>query len=146
MDNSPICVDASLVVRLLASGEAESPAVQLWREWHASGRPLIAPTLLYYEVSNALRRYAAQGELLPEEAAEALEAALSLGITLYGDADLHRRALELAGRFSLSATYDAHYLALAERLGAAFWTADRRLTRMIQATLPWVHLLGEALP
>jgi len=96
---------------------------------------------LYYEVSNALRRYAAQGELLPEEAAEALEAALSLGITLYGDADLHRRALELAGRFSLSATYDAHYLALAERLGAAFWTADRRLTRMVQAALPWVHLL-----
>ena len=141
MDNSPICVDASLVVRLLASGEPESPAVRLWQEWHASGRPLIASTLLYYEVSNALRRYAAQGELLPEEAAEALEAALGLGIILHGDADLHRRALELAGRFSLSAAYDAHYLALAERLGAAFWTADRRLTQTVQAALSWVHLL-----
>jgi hypothetical protein len=79
MDNSPICVDASLVMRLLASGKAESPAVQLWREWHTSERPLIAPTLLYYEVSNALRRYVAQRELLPEEAAEALEAALRPG-------------------------------------------------------------------
>ena len=141
MHSSPICVDASLVVRLLASGAPESPVVQLWREWHASRHPLVAPTLLYYEVSNALRRYAAQGELLPEEAAEALEAALRLGIVLYGDADLHQRALELAARFSLPATYDAHYLALAERLGAEFWTADRRLTQAVQATLPWVKLL-----
>ncbi len=141
MDSSPICVDASLVIRLLASGAPESPVVQWWREWHESGHPLVAPTLLYYEVSNALRRYITRGELLPDEAAEALEATLRLGIILYGDADLHRRALELARRFSLSTTYDAHYLALAERLGAEFWTADRRLTGAVQATLPWVKLL-----
>lgn len=36
-------------------------------------------------------------------------------------------ALDLAERLSLSATYDAHYLALAEWLGAEFWTADQRL-------------------
>ena len=141
MHSSPICVDASLVVRLLVSGATESPVVQLWKGWHEAGCFLVAPTLLFYEVSNALHRYTAQGELLPEEVAEALEAALGMGITLYGDADLHRRALELAERFSLPATYDAHYLALAERLGAEFWTADRRLTRAVQAALQWVHLL-----
>jgi predicted nucleic acid-binding protein len=80
--------------------------------------------------------------MLPEEGAEALEAALALDIALYGDADLHRRALELAQRFSLPATHDAHYLALAERLGAEFWTADRRLTRAVQVTLPWVHWIA----
>jgi len=31
--------------------------------------------------------------------------------------DLHRRALNMAKSFFLPATYDVHYLALAERLG-----------------------------
>ena len=141
MRDSPICVDASLVLRLLGAGAYDAPVVQLWRGWHENGRSLVAPALLYYEVSNALHRYAAHGELLPQEAAEALEAALGLDIALTGDADLHRRALELAQRLSLPATYDAHYLALAERLGAEFWTSDRQLARAVQPALPWVHAL-----
>jgi len=32
-------------------------------------------------------------------------------------------------------------LALAERLGAEFWTADRRLCQAVAARLPWVRLL-----
>jgi len=59
----------------------------------------------------------------------------------YGEPDLHWRAVELAARFSLAAAYDAHYLALAEHLGGEFWTADGRLARMVQASLPWVHLM-----
>ncbi len=139
MHNLPICVDASLVVRLVESGTYEAPVVMLWKEWHEIGRSVVAPTLLYYEVSNAMRRYVVHGELLLEEAAEALEAALELDITLYGDAGLHRRALEMADQFALPATYDAHYLALAETLGAEFWTADHRLVRAVGVALPWVH-------
>jgi predicted nucleic acid-binding protein len=141
MQASPICLDASLVLRLLESGTYQSPVVQLWGAWHEGDHPLVAPTLLYYEASNALRRYVAHGELLLEEAAEALEAALGLDIALYGDRDLHRQALALAGRFSLPAAYAAHYLALTERLGAEFWTADRQLTRALGDAMPWVHQL-----
>jgi len=137
--NSTVCVDASLVVRLVHSGTYEAPLVALWKEWHEAGHAVVAPTLLHYEVSNAMHRYVVHGELLPEEAAEALEAALGLGIALYGDAGLHRRALELAKHFALPAAYDAHYLALAERLGAEFWTTDHRLVKAVGAALPWVH-------
>ena len=45
------------------------------------------------------------GELLPKEAAELLDVALRLDIILYGDGDLHRRALKLAESFSLPATH-----------------------------------------
>jgi predicted nucleic acid-binding protein len=55
---------------------------------------------------------------------------------------LHWRAMDLAERFSLPAVYDAHYLALAERLGGEFWTADRRLVEAVQGALPWVRLVG----
>ncbi len=135
MPDSPVCVDASFVIRSLESADSHSSAIRLWIEWHEAGRPVIAPTLLYYEITNALHRYVVHGELLPEEASELLEMALRLDITLYGDNDLHRRALKLAKSFSLSATYDAHYLALAERLGAEFWTADKRLVRTVQKVI-----------
>ncbi len=141
MPNSPVCVDASFVIRLLESADSYSSAVRLWIEWHEDGRLIVAPSLLYYEITNALHRYVVHGELLPEEASELLELALRLDITLYGDADLHRRALKLAKSLSLPATYDAHYLALAGRLGAEFWTADKWLVRTVQKTIPWVRLL-----
>jgi predicted nucleic acid-binding protein len=39
----------------------------------------------------------------------------------------------------LGATYDAHYLALADYLGGEFWTADRRLAKVVQRELGWVN-------
>lgn len=143
MSNSPICLDASFVVRFLVSEETAAVTDALWTEWHRAGRRLVAPTLLHYEVSNALHRYVAAGVLTPAEAADLLDLALSLDITLYGDADLHRRALVLAERLALPATYDAHHLALAERLDGELWTADRRLASAVREQVPWVHLLGE---
>lgn len=52
-------------------------------------------------------------------------------------------ALALANQFNLSATYDAHYLALAERKGCEYWTADERLWNVVKTQLPWVRWLGE---
>ncbi len=58
------------------------------------------------------------------------------------DMDLHRRALRWAARLGQRAAYDAQYLALAERLGAEFYTADRRLANLAGAAgLPWVRFL-----
>ena len=54
MNNLPVCVDASLVVRLIESGTCEAPVVMLWEEWHEMGHSVVAPTLLYYEVTNAM--------------------------------------------------------------------------------------------
>jgi len=47
----------------------------------------------------------------------------------------------LAEAHGLPATYDAHYLALAERLEAELWTADRRLYAAVQAAMPQVNLV-----
>ena len=140
MSSSWLCVDANLVIRVVTDPAAE--AVQhLWEQWDAERRQVAAPALLYYEVTNALYRYQKLGLIGPTSVQQALEAALALPLRLYGEADLHWRALKLAGRLSLPAAYDAHYLALAEWLGAEFWTGDGRLARAVQATLPWVHLV-----
>ncbi|MBF2021886.1 MAG: type II toxin-antitoxin system VapC family toxin [Hydrococcus sp. C42_A2020_068] len=51
---------------------------------------------------------------------------MKLGIRFYGDADLHRQALKIAQHYNIPATYDAHYLALAERLGIELWTVKAK--------------------
>ncbi|MEB3338499.1 MAG: type II toxin-antitoxin system VapC family toxin [Leptolyngbyaceae bacterium] len=140
MTTSIVCIDASFVIRLI-SQPAESPYRKKWSQWQNIGITIVAPALIFYEVSNAFHRSAVVGQILAEEADEALESALSLGITLYNDSELHCRALQLAHQLNLPAAYDAHYLALAERLDAQFWTSDRRLVNAVQTTLTWVNLV-----
>lgn len=140
MRSSWLCVDANLVIRLVAD-PADATVRKQWEQWDADRRQLAAPTLLYYEVTNALYRYQSAGLLTTRSVQLALKAALALPIRLYGDTELHQRTVRLAERFSLPAAYDAHYLALAEWLGGEFWTADGRLFQSVHRALPWVHLL-----
>jgi predicted nucleic acid-binding protein len=136
-----VCPDASVVVRLLTSGSEETPAARSWVDWSEQGHVLAAPALIFYEVANALRRYVASGHLLPEEAEVALDAALCLGIRLHAEPDLHREALRLAARLALPAAYDAHYLAVADKLAAPLYTFDRRLAEKAAGSPIRVHLL-----
>lgn len=141
MTSSWICIDANLVVKLVVDPR-DTTIRQQWQQWETDGRQLAAPTLLYYETANALYQYERRGFLSAETVRLAQEAALSLPLTLHGEADLHRAAIRLAQRLLLPATYDAHYLALAERLDAELWTADRRLVEATQSRLPWIRLLA----
>ncbi len=140
MNNSPACVDANLVIHLVADPE-DHVIRSLWERWDAGNRRIVAPDLLFYEVSNALYRYQRAGVMGGQAVRLALKAALALPIRLYGRPELRARAVDLAERLSFAAAYDSHYLALAEWLGAEFWTADRRLGRAAQDELPWVRVV-----
>ncbi len=140
MSNSPVCIDASFILRLLQS-RGETTVIRLYRSWKEAGQLLVAPTLLYYEVANALHRYTLGGYLQPGGAEALLQQVFRLGISLYGDPGLHLKALQVARDLGLPAAYDAHYLALAQHLNAEFWTADKRLFRAVQDRIPNVHLL-----
>lgn len=140
MPNSWVCVDAGCVVRLFTEPDDERyPA--LWRRWRAEDRLVVAPRLLRYEVTNVLYRTRREGSLRSISLDSALRTVLTLPIQLRDD-DLHEAAIRFAERFALSAAYDAHYLALADRLGANFWTTDRKLANAVGSDLPWVHLVG----
>lgn len=136
-----ICADANFVVRLLSAPPDASSYSNLWRQWKSTNDRIIAPTIYCYEVTNVFHRMSIAGQILPEEAEQLLHEALNLGIILYGDKDLYKRAMVLARSLSLAAAYDAHYLALAERFNAKFYTSDKRLFNSVKNTITWIHLV-----
>lgn len=132
------CVDASLVVQILGAHPA---AVSLWDRLAQLDGDLIAPSLLHYEVANALYQQQRSGRVTLELAALQFDRCLRLPIELHGDIRLHSRAMEIAHEQQLPATYDAHYVALAERFRVPLWTCDRRLADALGDGLPEVHLV-----
>jgi predicted nucleic acid-binding protein len=139
-NSSTICPDASIVVRLLLNYEPGADIVTLWKEWRAAGYSFIAPTLLFYEISNVMHQYARQGYLSSEEVKTGFLLAFRLNIKTVEDVFLQRRAVDIAQQWQLPATYDAHYLAVAERYNACFFTTDRQLVSRVQSDLAWVRL------
>ena len=139
MNNSlTLCVDASVVIRHVTS----EAIVKRWEKWMKAEAHIVAPTLLYYEVTNGLYRYQRAGILPAETVKKALEAALALPVELVSNADLHMRARNVATMYNLSATYDAHYLALAQWMEVDLWTADTRLVNSLKPyKLGWVKTI-----
>jgi predicted nucleic acid-binding protein len=115
-------VDASVMVEvLLRIPGSEQLEARLSRP-----KRLCAPSLLDVEVAQAMRRYAARGELPALRGSEALELLRVFPIVRYGHGPLLSRIWQL--RANLTA-YDAAYVALAEALRAPLLTADERLAR-----------------
>ena len=145
MNNYLICVDASFTINLINSKSLDSPFIKLWENWQQNSATIIAPTLFYYEITNALHRMNQANLLTIEDTEKALQDALNLGIVLYGSSQfpqLHEMALTLAKTLKLSAAYDAHYLALSKLLNAEFYTADKRLYNSIKLSLNCVHFIS----
>jgi len=144
--NSLVCVDASILIKLVVEEEQSDRASALWDSWVDDGVEIVAPTLFSYEVTATLRKKVHRRLLTLAEGKEAFAAALAVGMTLMAPSGLHERAWELAARFNRPTAYDSHYLALAEMLGCEFWTADQRLFNAVRDELGWVRWLREYQP
>lgn len=143
MNKSLVCVDASFVIKLVIDDPLSEHAEALWSGWLSKGIAMVAPALMPFEVTAALRKYVHHHLISEEAAQQALHAALGMDIKLENPPGLHSRALAMAGQFGWMVTYDAHYLALFEHLECQLWTSDRRLVNSVRLTFPEVHWLGE---
>jgi len=133
-------IDASVLLSAFFPDEAQAQAQAVLRD-HASGQVrLKSPTLLSYEVTNAVWQAERRGRISNKQADEILQVTSGLDIELLS---IHwGESLPLARRFERSA-YDAAYLTLAERLGEPFITADERLFNAVHAKLKWVQWIGD---
>jgi len=116
-----IVLDASAAVDWLL----QTPAGQhIEKRLYARNETLHAPHLIDLEVPQVLRRLASQGLVSVRRADEAVRDLLDLRITRYPHLVLLPRIWQLRHNFS---AYDAAYIVLAEKLGAAIVTRDARL-------------------
>lgn len=127
-------IDASIVTKWFLVEPDSEKAIKL-RDDFAIGRiELTVPTLLFYEVINALRF---SGEF---RQAELVLAAKSLSKYRFGMWRPRGKLLELSAELSLredTTVYDACYIALARRIDSKVITEDRELLGKFPAhTMP----------
>ena len=115
-----IVVDASAVLYLLASADGLDPL---------AGNDLVAPALLWSEVTSVLNETRHRGEISRELAEIAFARLLVAPIARRASAQLYRQSVELARRLGWAKTYDAEYVALARMLDVQLVTRDARLRR-----------------
>lgn len=141
--STTICVDANLVVKLFVP-QPSPHVINLWAEWKNTQASLVAPSLIFYEATNALYQMTRHGELSHDSASSAISAMPSLPIQIVGFPGIHQRAPTIAIDHGLKATYDTYYLALSEHLGCELWTTGKRLFNAIRHTLDWIHFVDES--
>ena len=119
-------VDASVALKWYVKESVREKALQMRDDFVSGLIELEAPSLLLYEIGNALRFHPASTHARCSDAVKQL---LDLGLAVH-DLDSSKAATAATIAFDQKLTfYDAVYLALAKQLDATFVTADRRLIR-----------------
>ncbi|MBM4467104.1 MAG: type II toxin-antitoxin system VapC family toxin [Chloroflexi bacterium] len=137
-------VDASVVLRgFFPDEEGHAEAQALIRAYAQGEIEFHAPTLLPYEVTNAVLQAIRRDRISPEKGREILTAFEGLSIPTVEVS--WQRTLELARTHDRSA-YDGAYLALAEETGSKLVTGDRRLYNAVKDRLPWVLWIEDYAP
>ncbi len=117
-----LVVDASVAVRWLFDIDGAAQADSLLQ----SGEPLIAPDLVFSEITNAAWKMTALAALPRETAAEAVLKSSDFFQEIVACRELKDLALAIAIELRHPA-YDCFYLALAEQRDCQLVTADERL-------------------
>jgi predicted nucleic acid-binding protein len=148
MNEASVVVDTSIAIKWAIKEEDSHFALALLNEWNDKGMVILAPTLLAYEAANVLHKQIRKGALPFEDAQLALNEIIFDIVTFafVNNANLSIRAIQLAQQFSLPATYDAYYLALAESYNCELWTADTRMWNSLRGKLGWVRWFGDYSP
>ena len=137
-------VDASVVLKWsLRDEEFLEEADALYEAFLDQVIDLVAPYYVRYEVANSLEVARLQGRIDAPSTEQRLRLFFQTDIGAHEDEDaLLMEAMRFARGHSI-ALYDALYVALADRLGFAFVTADRRLHQRLASNVQCAHWIGE---
>ncbi len=118
-----VVVDASVIVKWFSEEEGTKQALKI-REDHINGAKfIIAPDLMIYELSNALRFKPGFNNV---KVGRAIADIFSMQIDLITPSeDLVKRCSNTSFRFGIT-IYDACYIALGELMGTRVLTSDKK--------------------
>lgn len=135
-------IDASVVLKWQLDDEEDVDRALALRDdcLLAGAIDLHAPTLLVYELANAIRAASRRARLDEAVEQQALEHLLSAEIELH--APDPARVLATARRHGITG-YDAAYVTLASELDVELWTGDLHLRNALDGKQPRVRAIAE---
>ena len=129
MEGGKIVVDASVVVKWFVKEKYSKEALIIRESFIEGLVDIVVPSLLYFEVLNALKYSGAFGEDELKKVARILE---DYQFTLYElEGAYAEKAVKIAMRKGIT-IYDASYVALALIEGVDLYTADEKLLTKTQ--------------
>ncbi|MBL8792442.1 MAG: type II toxin-antitoxin system VapC family toxin [Planctomycetia bacterium] len=137
-------LDASVALKWVLAETDSAKANALRDDFRNQLCELLVPDVFPVEVAHALTRAERKGIIQPPQAIHLLADVLSTPVTLHPYRSLLPRAVAISSVFRCG-VYDCLYLALAEREGCAFVTADDKLVKNLGTQFPFIVALA-ALP
>ncbi len=128
----PVVVDTSVAIKWLVTEEHTDNAQALLDDYQRRNDPILVPSLFSYEAANVLYGFVGTGILSMDECKQAIHDLSRLVQPFHPDPRLVIRAVAIAHMLRTEKTYDAHFLALAERTRSTYWTADGRFCRAVR--------------
>jgi predicted nucleic acid-binding protein len=134
-------LDASVALKCVLT-EADTPKALCVRDdYRKQLHELLAPDVFPVEVAHALTRAERRGLIKPPQATRLLADVLSTPLLLHPYRPLLPRAVAVSSAMRCG-VYDCLYIALAEREGYAFLTADDKLLKNLGALFPFIVSLA----
>lgn len=121
-------IDASYVLAFLLPDEHQDQVDDLFSKYTSGDVYFVAPTLLPYEVANALSASIKRKRITKIQAQNLLEAFLDFSFPLLSIQ--FKQALSLSQKYQIS-LYDASYLVLSQTLQYPLLTFDKQLKSFI---------------
>jgi predicted nucleic acid-binding protein len=144
-----VCLDTSVLIKVLETEEHSDDARRLVDEAVADGARVVAPAFAWAEVGSVLRKKLRAGVLQSDDADILWRSFLILMVDYVDGPAVRARAWRVAAEYDLATLYDAAFLACTEVAPAGteamreFWTADAALVRQLGARKPaYVRQLG----
>jgi len=124
MEETKVVLDASIIVKWFLKELYSEEAVRIRNDYVQRKISIAVPSLLMYEVLNALKYSGVYSE---EELKEIGLALNKYGFEIYDlEEDLKDKVIAIAFRYNVT-VYDASYIALAMKLKTVLYTADNEL-------------------
>jgi predicted nucleic acid-binding protein len=130
-------LDSSVAFKSIVKEKDSSKAIQLLREFWQAKHEFVVPDVFPYELARALTRAERQQRLVRGDAIVHWANIMVTPPLIVHDLTLVERGIEIASKNRIG-VYDCVYVALAEREGCEFITADGKLIAHLQSQFPFI--------
>jgi predicted nucleic acid-binding protein len=134
-------LDSSVAIKTVLTEVDSNKAIRLIDEFRQGLHQLLAPEVFHIEVAHALTRAERQRRITPPQAMRGWTTIMADTPLLVPSLPLMNRALGISSSMRLG-IYDCIYVALAEREGCEFVTADDKLVAKLQSQFPFIIALS----